>query len=125
MLQARYDCKTAVIGSDIYVVGGYGDKETIYNVERYNNNKYLGFIKLNILMIWKTFVCVLSNITTLVNIIGGNKSYDILTCYCFVYNMNCNTWNTWTYLLISLAIRINYNFYLILEIELLSNKSCT
>ena len=45
MLRARYDCKTAVIGSDIYVVGGYGEKETIYNVELYNNYKIFGFYK--------------------------------------------------------------------------------
>ena len=40
MLEVRYDCKTAVINSDILFVGGYNDNRgSLYSVELFDNSK--------------------------------------------------------------------------------------
>ena len=45
MLEAHYYCKTAVINSDILVVGGYRADTSVYSVEVFKNNRKSLFYK--------------------------------------------------------------------------------
>ena len=104
MLDARYDCKTAVINSDILVVGGYAvtNYSGFNSVEIYKNNQkswdYIDEPYDEVSDFERQEFCICSFKQNLY-ILGGLKSCDDIGSKlevlksCFVYNMKFNSWS--------------------------------
>ena len=91
MLEARYDCKTAVINSDIVVIGGYNEADNnMYSVEILGNNTKSWFHKTELTDKRENFCicCFKQNLY----LIGGNNNGQRLKS-CFIYNMKHDTWS--------------------------------
>ena len=92
MIEARYYCETAVISSDVVVVGGCNnDDRRLYSVEIFDSNKKSWFYKTE-LSDKRTGFCIYSFKQNLY-IIGGANNNDQSLKSCFVYNMKCDIWS--------------------------------
>ena len=90
MLEARYYCKTAVINSDILVVGGFNyTGKRLYSVKNFQK-KIKSWIHKTELSDKRKYFCICSFKQNLY-IVGGEKSRQS-TKSCFVYHMKCNRW---------------------------------
>ena len=101
MLDARYNCKTAVIGSDILVVGGYytedNTQRSLYSVDVFKTNRKSWVYKTELFDKREKF-CICSFKQNLY-IVGGmksphNRKLGIETFKsCFVYNIKYDKWS--------------------------------
>ena len=90
MLEARFACKTAVVNSDIFVVGGFNNANTkLYSAELYENNKKSWSYKAELPDKRTGFrIC---SFKQNVYITGGIDTNDDQLKSCFVYDMKCNS----------------------------------
>lgn len=91
-LKARYDCKTAVINSDILVVGGYNTAERIlYSVEIVQNNRKSWCYKTKLSDTRNEFsVCTFKQN---LYIIGGRYEHFQKLKSCLAYDVKCDRWS--------------------------------
>lgn len=92
MLEARYECKTAVVNSYIVVVGGYKNAhKNSCSVELLKSNKNHWIYKTELPDKGEYFfIC---SFKQNLYIIGGRNNNGRILKSCFVYNMKCDIWN--------------------------------
>ena len=91
MLEGRYDCKPAVINSNIVVVGGFNNtNKVLYSVEQFKQNEKSWVYKTEI-PDKRTHFCICSFKRNLYMLGGRYDNFQTLRS-CFVYNMKYERW---------------------------------
>ena len=91
IVEARYRCKTAIINSDIVVVGGFNNGRNLYSVELFNNNIKTWFFKTEFSEKRTNFsICTFKQN---LYIIGGIYEYYERQKSCLAYDMKRDRWS--------------------------------